>query len=129
GLSEIAMFKKYFSSVTLSHAYSNSYTISNFTTSLEYQEQPNGLATEVNQNGEFIPYYIINQVSIVERMAPVIGINVRTKNKITARAEYKTERSLGLSMSNAQVTQMGVKDYVIGLGYNTTNFRIPFKIR
>ena len=31
-------------------------------------------------------------------------------------------------MTNAQVTEVGVKDYVIGISYATTNFRVPFKI-
>ena len=64
----------------------------------------------------------------MERLSPLIGVNFKTKNNITGRAEYKTERNLSLNLSNAQVTEILVKDLVIGAGYATTNFRIPFRI-
>jgi cell surface protein SprA len=64
----------------------------------------------------------------MERLTPLIGVNFKTKNNVTGRAEYKTERNLSLNLSNAQVTEILVKDLVIGAGYATSNFRIPFKI-
>ncbi len=42
--------------------------------------------------------------------------------------EYRTERNLALNMTGGQVTQNGIKDYVMGIGYTTNKFRIPFKI-
>ncbi|RYF86406.1 MAG: hypothetical protein EOO03_11860 [Chitinophagaceae bacterium] len=48
---------------------------------------------------------------------------------MTVRLEYKQERNLSLDLTNAQVTETGVKDYVLGIGYITKNFRVPFKIR
>jgi cell surface protein SprA len=62
-------------------------------------------------------------------MAPLLGVNFRTKNNISGRMEYRTERNLALDMTNAQVMQNGIRDYVVGIGYTASNFRIPFKIR
>ncbi len=128
GLSELPLLKKYFSSVTLSHAYQSTYSIANYTTSALYTSPPDGFP-QVRANGKVVPYYVINTVTIAERMAPLIGINIKTKKNITARLEYKVERNLALNTTNAQVTSIFVQDYVIGAGYTTNRFKLPFKIR
>ena len=129
GLSELPFIKQYFSSFTLAHAYSSVYSINNFATSLKYLAEPeSGFATVKNEQNEFVPYYVVSQVTIMERLTPLIGINFKTQKNLIGRVEYRTERNLALNMTNAQVTEVGVKDYVIGIGYATTNFRVPFKI-
>ncbi|MDX5347361.1 MAG: hypothetical protein LPK19_08945, partial [Hymenobacteraceae bacterium] len=70
----------------------------------------------------------VNQVTVQERMAPLVGINFKTKNQITTRLESRTERNLSLNLTNAQITQSNIKDYVIGIGYTTNKFRVPFRI-
>ncbi|MBC7448076.1 MAG: cell surface protein SprA [Hymenobacteraceae bacterium] len=128
GLSEVPLLKKYFSSVTLSHAYQSTYAIANFTTSAQYQEAPSGFP-DVRSRGKLVPYYVVNTVRISERMAPLLGINIKTKKNITGRLEYKVERDVALNTTNAQVTSIFVQDYVIGLGYITNRFKLPFKTR
>ncbi len=128
GLSEVPLLKKYFSSVTLSHAYQSKYDISNFLTSAQYPEPPSGFA-DVRSRGKLVPYYVVNTVRISERMAPLLGVNVKTKKNITGRLEYKVERDVAMNTTNAQVTSVFVQDYVIGLGYITNRFKLPWKTR
>ncbi len=128
GLSELPLLKKYFQSVSLSHGYQSTYNISNFTSSAGYSREPDGFP-DLRANGKIVPFYIVNTVRIAERFAPLIGINVKTKKNITARAEYKVERDVSLNTTNAQVTSVFVQDYVIGLGYITNRFKLPFKTR
>ena len=137
GLSKIPALAKIFPSITLSHAYSSDLNMGNFTNSLAYRdnlELTNNFlnyptATISNKDGQLIPVYILNQVSITERFSPMIGINVRTINKITARIEYKQDRTIGLNLSNAQVTESKNYDVTIGIGYTVTNLRLPFRIQ
>ncbi|QNF35718.1 cell surface protein SprA [Adhaeribacter swui] len=130
GLAELPFIKQYFSSFTLAHAYSSVYSINNFATSLKYNTEPeSGFSTVKNERNEFEPYYVISQLTIMERLTPLLGINFKTQKNVIGRLEYRTERNLALNMAtNAQVTEVGIRDYVIGLGYATTNFRVPFKI-
>ncbi len=128
GLSQLPFFQKYFSSFTLNHAYQSNYTVANFSTALDYNFAPNGFPDQVSDKGEVIPYYVISQVAITESMSPLIGVNFRTKSQITGRVEYKTQRNLLLNMTNAQITENGIKDIVVGIGYSATNFKLPFKI-
>jgi len=137
GLSKMDIFKDVFSSVTISHGYTSNYTISSFTNSLKYENgiglnndiEDYPLATVVNDNGEFVPVYIINQVSITERFSPLIGVNIRTKSRLTARIEYKTERTLTLNLSNTQITEVKSKDVGFDFGYTTSNFTLPFRVQ
>ncbi len=128
GLSQLPFFQQWFSQINLTHAYSASYNISSFTTSLAYNQEPVGFPNQLNEFGRIEPYYVVSQLTVAERLAPLIGIDFRTKSNLTGRLEYKVERNLSLNLTNAQVTETHVKDYVVGLGYTTTRFRIPFKI-
>ena len=128
GLSNLELFKRYFSTFSVSHGYSSIYSVTSFATALAYKTPNLGFPTILNEKGEFIPFYVVSQVTIMERLTPLLGINFKTKKNITGRVEYKTERNLSLNLSNAQVTENHVRDFVIGAGYSTNNFRIPFKI-
>lgn len=139
GLNKIGNLKDVFQSITLSHAYSSTYQVTNFTNSLEYADIGNirlkdyntsvntNFANRTNRDGEIIPIYVISQVMISETFAPLVGVNVRTKNKLTARFEYKTKRDVSLNISNAQITEVNNKDWVVEVGYTKNNLRLPFR--
>jgi cell surface protein SprA len=137
GLSKIEAFKNVFQSISITHAYSSTYSVASFTNSLEYTNvgnntnlsgyNDNSYATQFNSQGQLIPVYVISQVLISEQFAPLVGISVRTKNKLTARFEYKTKRDLSLNVSNAQITEVNSKDWSIEVGYIKNNMKLPFK--
>jgi len=87
------------------------------------------LASIVNESGQLIPIYVINQVVISERFSPLIGVSVRTKSRLTARVEYKTERNLTLNLSNTQITELNSRDFSFDLGYTKDNMRVPFRVK
>ncbi|HEY9488391.1 MAG TPA: cell surface protein SprA, partial [Chryseosolibacter sp.] len=139
GLAKLGIFKDVFQSVTISHAYQSSYSVLNYSNSLQVDD--NSLVSidrpiedynrsyfgQVNTNGEYVPLYVISQVLISEQFAPLIGINVRTKSRLTARAEYKTKRDLALNISNAQVTELNSRDISCEIGFTKNNMKLPFK--
>lgn len=137
GLSRLELFKSVFSSVNITHSYTSNYAVSNYTSSLEYgtdvlnplQDRTAYPRGELkSDSGLFIPVYVLSQVAITERFAPLIGVNVRTISKITARIEYNQERNLLLSMSSsAQFTEQTNRDIVVGIGFTKNNVRVPFK--
>ncbi|MEP2025071.1 MAG: cell surface protein SprA [Reichenbachiella sp.] len=138
GLSKVKAFKDIFSSINLTHAYVSTFSITNYTNSLIYTdantlELTNSIleypmATDTLNSQYLSPVYVINQVDIVERFSPLIGINIRTKNNITSKIEYKKERSLSLNLSNSQVTEMSSSDIAFDFGITKSKMKIPFKI-
>jgi cell surface protein SprA len=130
GLSEL------FSSINLTHAYSSTYDVSNFSNSLQYQQglelfntlqriqRPN----LTNLEGQFIPIYILNQVVLTERFTPLIGLDVLTKQRMNIAVNYNRERNLGLNFSNSQITEQSSSDFGLTLSYTKAGVKIPFKI-
>ncbi|WP_226171607.1 cell surface protein SprA [Hymenobacter lucidus] len=130
GLAELPFVKRYFRSITINHAYASTYNIGSYTTSTVYNEAPakNKLPDLTNETGQFIPYYLIGQVTIAERLSPLIGVNFQTLQKVTGRVELRTERNITLSTTNAQVLELHSQELVIGFGYATNRLKIPFRI-
>jgi cell surface protein SprA len=124
--------------VTLSHAYSSTYSVVNYSNSLQYDD-PNKLDLNtpiedynkkyfgVNSAGEPVPVFLITQVMLSEQFAPLIGINVRTKSRVTEKIEYRTKRDLALNVSNTQVSELSSKDVAFDIGFTKNNMKMPFK--
>jgi cell surface protein SprA len=140
GLSKVKGLKDIFQSITLNHAYSSTYSVVNYTNSLEYDDlnlieidqsvedyNRTTFGTQLNKDGQIIPVYVIGQVMISEQFAPLFGINLRTKKRLSGRFEYKTKRDLALNISNAQITEMNSKDVTLEMGYTKNNMKLPFK--
>ncbi|SNC75899.1 cell surface protein SprA [Hymenobacter gelipurpurascens] len=133
GLAELPFMQQYFRSITLNHVYTSSYNINGYTTATGYDRTPDGkngfdFPYLTNSSSQYIPYYVIGNVTIAERLAPLIGLNFQTTGKTTGRLEYRVDRTLGLNTTNAQVTEIRSQEVVIGLGYVTNRLKIPFRI-
>ncbi|WP_277231006.1 cell surface protein SprA [Hymenobacter sp. YC55] len=135
GLAELPFMKRYFRSISLTHAYSSVYSVGSYTTATGYTSVPGenelnplGLSSLTNASGQYIPYYVLGQVSIAERLTPLIGVNFQTLEKITGRLEFRTERAVALNTTNAQVTELRTQELVIGFGYATNRLRLPFRV-
>ena len=137
GLGKIPALQNVFSSINITHAYSSTYSVNNYANSLLYdqfinldnaiEDTPPGFLT--NENNDLVPVYVVAQAIISERFSPLIGLNLRTKNRLTARIEYKKERNLALNMSNAQITELSSKDFSVDVGWTKTKLRLPLKFR
>lgn len=137
GLSRLKGIRDVFTNFTISHGYTSTYDASNFSNSLQYQQglelynslQRTRLPNQINTEGQFIPIYILNQVILTERFAPLIGLDLLTKDRLNIGIIYNKERSLGLNFSNAQVTEQRSNDFGFDIGYIKSGMRIPFKIQ
>jgi cell surface protein SprA len=125
GLSKIPFFSDMFESFDLTHGYQTSYNVSGFTTLLQYQSA-NGAVSSRDANNDFLPYYQFSSVTIFEQFTPLLGINARFKNSMTASVEYRQSRSLSLSVLNSQLSQQNQSALVLGWGYHDKNFKFPF---
>jgi cell surface protein SprA len=137
GLSRLKGLSDKFSSINITHSYASTYDVSNFSNSLQYQQglelfntlqniqRPN----ITNDDGQFIPIYVLNQVVLTERFAPFIGIDVLTKDRFNVAINYNRERNLGLNFSNSQVTEQKSSDFGLTLAYTKAGVKVPFNIQ
>ncbi len=136
GLTNIGNLKDVFSSISISHAYSSDFRVNNFSSSLDYTN-PNleltnkledySLATP-NEEGRLVPLYVVGQVVITERFAPLVGVNVATRSRIQARADYNQERSISLQISNGNITELKSHDMTFSFGFTKAKMKLPFKV-
>jgi cell surface protein SprA len=135
GLGEIKALKKNFSSINLTHSYSSTYTINNYSNSLKYQNNLEldallnyyPMPSDTNEVGEFVSPFLMSQVVIQERYGPLFGINIRTKSRMTFRLDFKKERNLALNMSNSQITELKSSDISLDFGFTKADLKLPFK--
>jgi cell surface protein SprA len=124
GLGQLDVFKDIFSNISISHAYSSTLTIGSFQRPLDYGTD------ELSRGKNLTTQYLYQSgVTIVERLTPLIGIDVTTKDGITAKFEFKTDRNLQLNVITANLVEVRNKEYVIGAGFRTTGLRLPLKFQ
>lgn len=148
GLSKLEPFKSIFTSISIQHAYTSSYSVLNYSNSLLYNGSNNFDISQLTINnsvehynssrslfasvtdttsGKLVPLYVINQVLISETFAPLIGISVKTKSKLNLTFNYKTKRDISLNVSNAQITEVNGKEWSLEVGYTKNNLKLPFR--
>ncbi|HMO62067.1 MAG TPA: cell surface protein SprA [Ferruginibacter sp.] len=157
GLSRIKGLDKIFSNITLSHGYTGSLGMNGFTSALLYQDIDRlGFPSFYDSSSNnYIPYFLIPNVTIQEQFAPLVGVDVMLTNQLQARVEYVKQRTLSLSLIDFQLSETRSTEFSIGAGYrkkgmklfaglplpkflsksgsskldNEINFRLDFKVR
>ena len=63
-------------------------------------------------------------VSINESFAPLLGVDATLNNNLTLKAEYRKTRTISLSTTSVQINEGRSNDWVFGVGYKISDFRI-----
>ena len=127
GLRYISWLKKKVKRISLTSAYSSVYTIGNFSRNLLFDESvavTPGLTDNIDLNGNFIPKYQINQVTISEQFNPLVKVDVTLKNNMSFNTAFKRSRNLTLNIDNSQLLQEDANSYVVGMGYRMNDVKI-----
>ena len=122
GLIKLKWFKERFKNISISHNYRSTYSIGSFINNLNFGN-PDYL---FDSYGNYLPEYQIDQVAITEQFAPFLKFDMTMKNSISARLEYKKDRTISLSLTNSQITEVKGNEYVAGLGYRIQDVRLLF---
>jgi cell surface protein SprA len=130
GLSNIPGISEVFSNISLTHGYNGSLSMNSFNSSLLYADElrfgaPSFL-DPVSKN--YVPYFLIPNITISERMEPLIGLNVTTVTQWSIRFEYKKSRLLSLSLVDYQLSENNSTEWVIGTSYRKRGLKLPFRI-
>ena len=120
GFTKIPWIKRSFKNVTMSHSYRSSYSIGSFISNLLFEEQL------YDSNNNFISEFQIDQINITEQFAPFLKLDLTMKNSMTTRFEYKKDRTISLSLSNSQVTEVKGYEYIVGVGYRVQGVQLMF---
>lgn len=127
GLSKMKFVQSFLQSLTISHGYRSIFSVNSFSRNLLYQET-NNFPSALDTAQNFIPKYDIQQITISEQLAPLIGFDMTWKNSLQTRFEIKRDRTITLAYSNIQVTEVRGIEYTLGLGYKFKRVTLPFRI-
>jgi hypothetical protein len=130
GLAKTPLLSTIFSNITLTHGYNSNLSMNSFTSSLMYADTgrrsaPSFLDT-VSKN--YVPYYLVPNITISEKMEPLIGINLTTLSQWSLRFEYKKSRILSLSLIDYQLSENNSTEFVFGTAYKKKGLKLPFTI-
>jgi cell surface protein SprA len=126
GLSRLKGLDKIFTNFTIRHGYNSSLSMNSFTTALLFTDRfrygfPEFIDTAT---GNYVPYFLVPNISISEQFAPLIGVDVSFKNDLTANFEYKKSRQLSLSLIDYQLAEIRSTEYTIGINWRKRG--VPF---
>ncbi|MBS7252663.1 T9SS outer membrane translocon Sov/SprA [Flavobacterium branchiicola] len=113
GLMRYKYFKDRFKRFSLQHNYRASYTINQFRSNFDYNENPAG--QDLNTN--FFNKTIMSNVNLVEQFSPLIRVDFELKGSLRLLSEIKKDRALSMSFDNNLLTEVKGVEYLIGMGY------------
>lgn len=130
GLTKIPALAKTFSAISFTHAYQGRLSMNSFTSALLFQDPfklgyPSFLDTV---SGNFIPYFLVPNLTMQESFEPLFGIDVTTNDQLNARFEFKKSRTLSLSMIDYQLSEVNATEYTFGASWRKKGLVLPFKL-
>ena len=126
GLMRIDWFKKNFKSFNISHGYSSSYTIANYTNNLLYDSH--NKTDNLDVAGNYQSPLLIDRISLVEQFSPLARIDIRLLNNVSFNTSFKKERRIDLAFTNNSVTDTRSDELTFGFGYILKDVKMKTKI-
>jgi len=116
GLMKIDWFKDNFSSFTITNGYKSSYTISNFTNNLQFENRVENPITNTYESK-----LLISSASLIDEFSPLIKIDMKMRNSFSFKGEIRKDRTLTLNFDNSTLTDIKGTEYIFGVGYRLKN--------
>lgn len=132
GLSRLPGMDKLFSSFSLRHGYKSTLSMNSFNTALLFTDPlrigyPSFRDT---LTGNFIPYFLVPNITIQEAFEPLIEIDMTFTNQLQTRFEFKKSRQLSLSLIDYQLAENRSTEVTFGFNWRKKGLplikNIPF---
>ncbi|MBV9961989.1 MAG: cell surface protein SprA [Parafilimonas sp.] len=130
GLTRIQSLADKFSNITITHGYNSTFSMNSFSSALLYYDplhlgQPAFIDTV---SGNYIPFFLIPNLTIQEQFAPLIGFDITTTDQTAFRFEYAKSRQLSLSLYDYQLSEVRSNSVTFGGTYRKKGANMPFKL-
>ena len=127
GLTRMKGMEKIFTNFTIRHGYNSQLSMNSFTTALLFQDIFHaGYPSFIDPStGNYVPYFLVPNVTISEQFAPLIGVDATFTNQLSARFEYKKSRMLSLSLIDYQLAENQSTEYTIDADWRRKGLPCP----
>lgn len=129
GLTKIPAIANIFSNVTLSHGYNSTLSMNSFNSALLYYDPLHlGAPAFIDTiSGNYVPFFLVPNLTIQEQFAPLFGIDITTNNQTNLRFEFKKSRQLSLSLIDYQLSEVKSTEWSFGGSFRQRGVKLPFK--
>ncbi len=124
GLSRVAPFSAVFQSFSLNHGYRGSLTVNSFQTNLQYDRNAPEKLDQTKL--DFFTRFEVPNIQIQEQFNPLIGVDMRLKNDMSFKVEYKTNRTLNMGFVDNRLHETKGEDFTVGFGYRLKDVKFAF---
>lgn len=137
GFANMDWGKKLFKTFNISHGYNSTFTISSYTSDLNFIGNPSAdkdatyfLPSFIDSlTGNYFNLYNIPQITLTEQLMPLIGVDITWNNSLITNFEYKRSRTVGMSFLDFQFSENRANEFTFGLGYVLSGLTLPIKIK
>ncbi len=127
GLAKIKGLSEIFQNVSITHGYKSTLTINSFNTNFQYNAtNPLGLSNINSQTNNYYARFEIPAIVIDEAFSPLLGLDMRMKNGMNMRLDFKKSRRLSFSLLNGELDEENTTEYIVGFGHRLKDVSIPF---
>jgi cell surface protein SprA len=130
GLSKMPALAGIFTSINITHGYNGTLSMNSFNSALLYQDpfrfSAPGFIDTVS--GNYIPYFLVPNITMKESFEPLIGIDVTTVDQLSVNFKYSKSRQLSLSLIDYQLSESRSTEWVFGAGFRKKGVTLPFKL-
>jgi cell surface protein SprA len=130
GLTKIPALATIFSAITLTHGYTGTLSMNSYNSALLYRD-PFRLGAPAfidTVSGNYIPYFLVPNITMQEQFVPLFGLEVTTNKKLTLKFEYKKSRTLSMSLIDYQLSESRSTEWTFGGAWRKRGVNLPFKL-
>jgi cell surface protein SprA len=130
GLSKYPGISNVFSNIIITHGYNGTLSMNSFNSALLYQDpfRFNAPGFIDTVSGNYIPFFLVPNISMKESFEPLLGIDVTTVDQLNIKFEYRKSRQLSLSLIDYQLSESRSTEWVFGAGLRKKGLNLPFKL-
>ncbi|RXK81397.1 T9SS outer membrane translocon Sov/SprA [Filimonas effusa] len=130
GLSRMIGLTDIFSNISVSHGYTGKLSMNSYTSALLYSDPlrygaPGFIDTV---SGNFVPYFLVPNLTIQESFAPLIGFDVTTITQLNLKFEFLKSRQLSMSLIDYQLSEVRSTQWNFGFSWRKRGLNLPFKL-
>ncbi len=125
GLSKLGNLEDIFQNISITHGYQGKLVVNNFDTDRQYD--PADPTKQKETNLDYYARFEIPDIQIDEQFSPLLGIDVRLKNSMSFKTEYKKSRQLRLELiGTGRLHETRSEEFTVNFGYTLKEAKISF---
>jgi len=130
GLSRIKGLDKIFTNFTIRHGYHSTFSMNSFNTALLFTDPFRVGYPKFRDTltGNYIPYFLVPNITIQESFDPLIEIDVTFTNQLSTRFEFRKSRQLSLSLLDYQLAENRSTEATFGFNWRKKGMPLIKKI-